>query len=65
MSLFRKEENALVRFFNSEIVRIEPWGKNSLRVRATPEGKFSNKNRALLDINKEKAEIVIETKYRL
>ncbi len=59
MSLFRKKENALIRFFNSEIVRIEPWGKNSLRVRATPEGRFSNNNRALLDINKEKAEIVI------
>ncbi len=59
MSLFRKEENALIRFFNSEIVRIEPWGKNSLRVRATPEGKLSGKNRALLDINREKADIVI------
>ena len=61
MSLFRKEENALVRFFNSEIVRIEPWGKNSLRVRATPEGKLSGKNRALLDIEKGKAEIEIKT----
>lgn len=59
MSLFKKEENALIRFFNSEIVRIEPWGKNSLRVRATPDGRLSSKNRALLEINKEKADIVI------
>ena len=49
MSLFRKEENALIRFYNSEIVKIEPWGKNSLRVRATPDGRLSNKNRALLE----------------
>lgn len=65
MSLFRKEENALIRFFNSEIVRIEPWGKNSLRVRATPEGKLSGKNRALLDIEKGKAEIEIKTSYEI
>ena len=65
MSLFKKEENALIRFFNSEIVKIEPWGKNSLRVRATPDGRLSSKNRALLDINKEKAEITIEKKYEV
>ncbi len=59
MSLFRQEENALIRFFNSELVRIEPWGKNSLRVRATPDGRLSGKSRALLEINREKADIVI------
>ncbi len=59
MSLFRIEENALIRFFNSELVRIEPYGKNGLRVRATPEGRLSSNNRALLDIPCGKADIVI------
>ncbi len=36
MQLFRQEGNALVWKLNYETVRIEPWGPDSLRVRATP-----------------------------
>ena len=58
--MIKKEKNGLVYFFNSELVRIEPWGKNALRVRATPTGKLSNKNRALLQC--EKCDATIEIK---
>ncbi|MCL2473245.1 MAG: family 31 glucosidase, partial [Treponema sp.] len=34
-SLFSKEKNLLVYRYDAEKVRIEPWGENSLRVRAT------------------------------
>ena len=56
-----KENNSLIRFFNSEILKIEPWGKNSLRVRCSPEGRFSGKDRALTqNINKGNAKITID-----
>ncbi|MBQ8162742.1 MAG: family 31 glucosidase [Clostridia bacterium] len=59
--MLRQEENALVRFFNSELVRIEPWGKNALRVRVSPEGRLSGKNRALQEkIPDIKAEITVD-----
>ncbi len=35
MGYFKKQENALVWGFNGEEVKIVPWGKNSLRVRAS------------------------------
>ncbi|MBO5212522.1 MAG: family 31 glucosidase [Clostridia bacterium] len=44
-----KKDNALERFFNSELVRIEPWGKNALRVRVSPDGRLSSENRALIE----------------
>ncbi len=44
-----KKDNALERFFNSELVRIEPWGKNALRVRVSPDGRISSENRALIE----------------
>ena len=45
---FRNENTALIYEFNAEHVRIEAWGKNALRVRATPNHTLSGKNRALL-----------------
>ena len=57
--MLKIDNNGLIRFFDGELVRIEPWGKNSLRVRATPNGRLDNENRALLDINEEKAKIEI------
>ena len=55
-----REENALIRFYNSELLRIEPWGKNSLRVRCTPDGVLSGKERALTEkIDRQEAEITI------
>ena len=57
--MLKIDNNGLIRFFDGELVRIEPWGKNSLRVRATPIGRLDNEARALLDVNEEKAEIEI------
>ena len=59
-NILRKNGNALERFYNSELLRIEPWGKNGLRVRATPDCHLSGKNRALLELPEEECEIGIE-----
>ena len=48
--MIRIEKNALVYEYNCELVKIEPWGKNALRVRCSPDGRLSGKNRALLDL---------------
>lgn len=49
--MIRTENNALVYEYNCELVKIEPYGKNALRVRCSPDGRLSGKNRALLDLN--------------
>ncbi len=59
-NILRKNGNALERFYNSELLRIEPWGENGLRLRCTPNSKLSGKNRALLELPKQEAEIVID-----
>ncbi len=56
---FKIENGALIYTYNSELVKIEPWGKNALRVRATPDAKLSQKNRALLEQEPTTAKIVI------
>ena len=38
---FVNDNGALVFYHMGEIVRIEAWGKDSLRVRATRQGKFT------------------------
>ena len=35
--MLRQESNRLIREFDSETIWIEPWGENSLRVRATKD----------------------------
>ncbi|MBQ7353401.1 MAG: family 31 glucosidase [Clostridia bacterium] len=58
------ENNALIRFYNSEILKIEPWGESSLRVRCSPEGRLSNKDRALTEkIDKCSAKITINEDF--
>ncbi len=59
-NILTKNGNALERRYGAELLRIEPWGKNGLRVRATPQGRLSGKNRALLDISSPEAEIFID-----
>ncbi len=44
---FENDSGALVCCNNGEILRIEAWGKDSLRVRSTMLGKFTGKNWAL------------------
>jgi len=57
-NILRQNGNALERYYNGELLRIEPWGENSLRIRSTPEYKLSGNNRALLEL--EAVEPVIE-----
>lgn len=54
-----EKDGALIRFFNSEIVKIEPYGKNALRVRCSPEGRFSNRANALLEVKTPRAKVTI------
>ncbi|MBQ3899776.1 MAG: family 31 glucosidase, partial [Lachnospiraceae bacterium] len=46
---FEKENGALVCYRNGEKLVIEPWGKDSLRVRATKFGKFTGNDWALTE----------------
>ena len=55
------DNGALVCYKEGEIIRIEPWGKDSLRVRATKQGKFTDKEWALTEkVEKTEAKITIE-----
>lgn len=38
LHMLKQEGNALIRRFDRELLRIEPWGENSFRVRATKNG---------------------------
>jgi alpha-D-xyloside xylohydrolase len=48
MSRFKQEKNRLIYHYDAEEVRIEAWGKNSLRIRATKQPAMSEANWALL-----------------
>lgn len=61
--LFRIDENKLIREYDSEILWIEPWGKDSLRVRCTMEAQMpEDRDWALLKQPKEKAVITLYKK---
>ncbi|MCQ2495888.1 MAG: family 31 glucosidase [Lachnospiraceae bacterium] len=59
--IFINDNGALVFKKAGETVRIEAWGKDSLRVRATMQGKFSGKDWALTE-EKEQCSPVVEIK---
>ncbi len=59
--VFFEVDGGLERHFDDETLRIEPWGENSLRIRATKEPAFSGEPWALLPPAPCKAEIEIET----
>lgn len=42
MNIFTRDGQALIVRFAEETVRIEPWGKDALRVRATPNAAFDD-----------------------
>ena len=48
MAIFRVEGNRLTRRQEAEMLWIEPWGKNSLRVRATCMASMPEEDWALL-----------------
>ena len=61
--MFLKERDRLIRKFDNETVWIEPWGDNSLRVRATLLPEMPNNKWALLDKQeKENDNLKIEIK---
>ncbi|MBQ6321891.1 MAG: family 31 glucosidase, partial [Lachnospiraceae bacterium] len=47
--VFTTEGRRLIRHYDAETVWIEPWGKDSLRVRATKRNRMEDQNWALLD----------------
>ena len=49
MAVFKNENGALLYHYDAETVRIEPWGADSLRVRATKNAAFTEDNWALGD----------------
>lgn len=50
--MFYKEQNRLVHTYDNECLWIEPWGKNSLRIRSTCYPQMSDDHGALLDKEK-------------
>lgn len=59
----RQDENRLIYEFDGEILYVEPWGKNSLRVRATKKSRIREELRwALLEPEYRKADITIDGK---
>ena len=58
--MFQATGNRLIRRFDSEILWIEPWGENSLRVRATCEAAMPETDWALLPAPQAQTEIKIE-----
>lgn len=47
-SFFKIEGNILIRNYDCEKLLIEPWGKNSLRIRSTKQSEFKDNDWALL-----------------
>lgn len=60
MGIFSQEKNKLIWHFNGEKLVIEPWGENSLRVRATVLGEIQDTDYALLPPDSCTAKIVLE-----
>ena len=46
---FEEKEGALLAYHQGEMLRIESWGEDSLRVRATKLGGFTNEDWALTE----------------
>lgn len=61
VGMFKKENNKLYWLFDKERLLIEPWGKNSFRIRSAYT-EFSQDNGALIDVPEEKTEIQISKK---
>ena len=58
---FVKDSSALVCFHQGERIRLEPWGKDSLRVRSTMQRGFSGKDWALTEpAEQTEAQITVE-----
>lgn len=61
MYTMKQEGSALVYRWDGEMLRIEPWGENSLRVRSTILGEVEDTDYALLPVSTQReAEICVE-----
>lgn len=58
--MLRKENGRLIYHYDAEELWIEPWGENSVRIRATKEARMPEGNRALLEPDKTDAEIILD-----
>ena len=64
MTYFKQEKNILKFHYDAEELWIEPWGKNSLRVRATKMAEMGQENWALeMPVEELAADIKIEENY--
>ena len=59
-SVFRTEDSRLIRECFNELLWIEPWGANSLRIRGTQQSGMHGEDWALLPQNDQKAIIAVE-----
>ena len=58
MNTIHQEGNALIYENDGELLRIEPWGKNSLRVRSVMQGPICDTDYALIELNEADKAIV-------
>lgn len=58
MNTMHQEGNALIYENDGELLRIEPWGKNSLRVRSVMQGSICDTDYALIELNEADKAIV-------
>jgi len=63
MAIFTKKENLFIYHYDDEKVYIEPWGKNSLRVRAFKTAELQDNNFALEE--KTEGDLTIEIKENI
>ncbi len=56
---FYSENNKLFYRYDNELIQVEPWGKNSVRIRATKQEAFPNENWALNEAEPQEAQIII------
>ena len=60
MAIIEKQKNRLIYRFDAEKVWIEPWGKNSLRIRATKCSEMPDEDWALLKVDQPEEDFEIE-----
>lgn len=58
---FSQQNGTLLYDYDNEMLVIEPWGKDSLRVRCTKNYEFEKTNWALQEVKRQKGQICIDT----
>ncbi len=60
---FSEKDNALIAKHENETIMVEAWGRNSLRVRASQNPRFSGENHALSCPENSSAEVTVNEHY--